>query len=349
MKRFFTTWQKPLLAIFFILIIFQSHCSAQENRGNDTTYYVYFPESITGRFYLSQKYTSFDIKSDQAKDLHYLPNTTLNMGIGGTWHNFSLNLAYGFGFLNQDDDKGKTKYLDLQSHLFQPRWATDLYGQFYKGYHLSPGGFAAKPGENYYYRPDIKVTLIGMSQYYIFNSTRFSYRAAFIQNEWQKKSAGTFLVGAEAYYGVLNGDSALVPKTIEDGYSEKGIHRVNYLSIGPGAGYAYTLVVDRHLYFTGSLTGNLNFSYSNKSKYDKHDHNVNLNLASQFKVAAGYNGRNWNISANYIANDLPFKGSDAGNKYFIRTGNYRFIIGKRFMPGKKIQKTLSPLNMFFKE
>lgn len=342
-------WKKTLLSLIFFLLILHAFCNAQLSRGNDTTYYIFFPESITARFYLSQKYTSFDIKSKNAKDLHYLPNTTLNMGIGATWHNFSLNLAYGFGFLNKDAHKGKTKYLNLQSHIFQPKWATDFYGQFYKGYHLAPEGFAAKPGENYYYRPDVKVTLIGLSRYYIFNSTRFSYRAAFIQNEWQKKSAGTFLLGAEAYYGALNGDSALVPRSIEAQYPEKGIHRVDYVSLGPGAGYAYTLVIAQHIFFTGSLTGNLNLSYTTESNYDEHNQHFSVNVAPRFKVAAGYNGRSWNMSANYIANNLPFKGTNTDSKYSIRTGNYRLIIAKRFISGKKLQKTLSPLNRFLKE
>lgn len=214
---------KRLFFPIIILLIFQSYSSAQANRGNDTTYYIYFPESITGRFYFSQKYTSFDIKSKEANDLHYLPNTTLNTGIGATWHNFSLNLAYGLGFMNKNAEKRKTKYLDLQTHFFRPKWTTDIYGQFYKGYYLNSKELVARPGGNYYHRPDVKVTLIGVSRYYIFNSKRFSYRAAFLQNEWQKKSAGTFLIGGEAYYGVLNSDSALVPKSIEDKYSQKGI------------------------------------------------------------------------------------------------------------------------------
>ena len=340
---------KTLFFTVFILVISQSHCSAQANRGNDTTYYIYFPGSITGRFYFSQKYTSFDIKSKGAKDLHYLPNTTLNTGIGTTWHNFSLNVAYGLGFMNKDHEKGKTKYLDLQTHFFRPKWNMDVYGQFYRGYYLNPEGFAARPGENYYYRPDVKVTLIGFSRYYIFNPTRFSYRAAFLQNEWQKKSAGTFLIGAEAYYGLLNGDSALVPGSIEDKYSEKSIHRIDYLSIGPGAGYAYSLIIAQHIYLIGSLTGNANVSYATQSNYSEHDHNVSINFVTRFKIAAGYNSRTWNISANYIANDLPFKGAGVDNNYSIRTGKYRFAIAKRFMPGKKLQKTLKPLNMFFKE
>jgi len=343
------TWKKSFFGCIVILIIFQSLCNAQANLGNDTTYYIFFPESITGRLYLSQKYTSFVIKSKEAKDLRYVPDTKLNIGIGATWHNLSLNLAIGFAFLNKDLDKGKTKYIDLQSHLYRTKWATDFYGQFYKGYHLNPEGVAAKPGENFYYRPDVNVTLIGVTNYYIFNSKRFSYRAAFIQNEWQKKSAGTFLLGGEAYYGLINGDSALVPRSIEDKYPEKGIHRIDYLSVGPGAGYAYTLVVAKHVFFTGSLTGNLNLSYAVESNYIDHNNNFSLNFVPGIKAAAGYNSRSWIISANFTGNDLPFKGATPENKYSVRTGNFRFIISKRFMPGKKLQKTLSPLDMFFKD
>jgi hypothetical protein len=331
------------------LVTFQSHCSAQASRGNDTTYYIFFPESITSRVYLSQKHTSFHIKSKEAKDIDYFPNTNLNIGVGATWHNISLNLAFGFGFLNNDDDKGKTKYIDLQAHLYKPKWVTDFYGQFYEGYHLNPRGFAAKPDENYYSRPDIKVTLIGIAQYYIFNPTRFSYRASFIQNEWQKKSAGTFLLGAEAYYGVLNGDSALVPKSIENQYAQKNVHRVDYLSLGPGAGYAYTLVIAHHVFLTGSVTGNLNLSYATESDFVTHKDNFSLNFVPGIKAAAGYNSRSWIISANFTGNNMPFKGATAENKYAIQTGNYRFIISKRFMTGKKIQKTLNPLNSFLKE
>ncbi len=328
---------------------FSIKCNAQLNRGNDTAYYIFFPESITARFYFSQKYTSLYIKSKNATDLHYMPNTTLNMGVGATYHNFSLNLAYGFNFLNKDDDKGDTKYLDLQGHFYKPKWVTDFYGQFYKGYHLTPEGFAAPAGKNYYYRPDAKITLIGLSQYRIFNPTRFSYRAALIQNEWQKKSAGTLLAGAEVYYATVKADSSLVPKSIGSNYSQNGINKINYLSIGPGIGYAYTLVALHHLFVTGSLTGNLNFSYVNQYVSDEKNNKFSINPVPRFRVAAGYNGRSWNVSANWIADDLLFKGSATEDKYEFHTGNYRFIIAKRFNTGEKLRKKLKPVNAIFKE
>ncbi|WP_170971202.1 DUF4421 domain-containing protein [Ilyomonas limi] len=316
---------------------------------NDTNYYKTYPGGITARFYLSQKYTAFTLQDKGAKDLKYWPNTTLNMGVGATYHNFSLNLAYGFGFLNQDKGKGDTRYLDLQGHFYKPKWVIDFYGQLYKGYHLEPKDFAASHPDGYY-RPDASVNLFGLSAYRVFNSSRFSYRAAIIQNEWQKKSAGTFLAGAEAYYGIMNADSGWVPAILAKEYAKRDITKINYFSIGPGIGYAYTAVAFKHLFLTGSLTGNLNVSYTTETTKDnKKQNKFSLNPVTRFRVAAGCNSDSWNVSVNWIADRLPFKGSASGGDYLLQTGNYRFIIAKRLMPGPKLKKHLRLADKVFKE
>lgn len=347
--------QKHLKNVFFTVTIFMgtlffSTCTnAQPNRGNDTTYYIFFPESITGRFYFSQKNTSFFIKSKSAKDLRYIPNTTLNMGVGATYHNFSLNLAYGFGFLNQDESKGKTKYLDLQGHFYMPKWATDCYGQFYRGYHLEPKVFTTPAGKDFYYRPDVKVAFMGLSQYRIFNADRYSYRAALTQNEWQKKSAGTLLAGAEIYFGNIKADSSFVPASVGNNYTQNGISKLNYFGIGPGVGYAYTLVGFQRLFVTASLTGNLNFSYLTEYSVSNQHSRFTINPVVRWRVAAGYNSRQWNLSANWIADYVPLTGKNGDNNYAASTGNYRIILAKRFESGEKLRKVLEPVAAVFKE
>jgi hypothetical protein len=112
-KKLLASKNKRLLAVIALfslqVVILPSLLMAQPNADNDSSYFLKYPGSITTRFYVSQKYTDFNIQgNDGAKDIKYLPNTTLNMGIGATYQNFSLNLAYGFGFINNDDDKGNT-------------------------------------------------------------------------------------------------------------------------------------------------------------------------------------------------------------------------------------------------
>ena len=338
---------KQLASLLFFIILY---CNAESQiSNNDTNYFKQYPGSITARFYFSQKYTAITLQDKEAKDLKYWPNTTLNMGVGATYHNFSLNLAYGFWFLNQDQEKGETKYLDLQGHYYRPKWVIDFYGQFYKGYHLVPRGFISNSENVYYYQRDAKVNLFGLSAYHVFNSSRFSYRAAFIQNEWQKKSAGTLLVGAETYYGVIKSDSSWVPPEIADMYNIDGINKINYFSFGPGIGYAYTAVAFQHLFLTGSLTGNLNVSYTTEKTIDNKQNKISLNPVTRFRVAAGYNSDNWNVSVNWIADRLPFKGYASGGDYLLQTGNYRFIIAKRFMPGPKLKRHLQLADKLFKE
>ena len=193
------------------------------------------------------------------------------------------------------------------------------------------------------------VTLFGLSDYYIFNSKRFSYRAAFKQNEWQKKSAGTWLAGAEIYYGVVKADSSLIPQSIQEKYPQNNLNKINYFSIGPGIGYAYTQVLAHHLFITGSVTGNLNFSFANEHFEENASSHFSLNPLTRFRLAAGYNSRTWNISANWVEDNLPFAGVKNNTSYWFNTGNFRINIAKRFYPGPKLQKQLKPLNKIFKD
>ena len=327
-------------ACLYVVILFVniSVAEAQNNRGNDTAYYVYFPNSITARLYTSKKYTQFGLKNKGAPDLNYLPNTTFNLGFGATYHNFALNLAYGFSFLNPHKKENKTKYLDLQAHLYQPKWVTDFEGQIYKGFHFSKD-FLAAAGKNYY-RNDISVTLFGVSQYYIFNSKRFSYRAAFKENESQKKSAGTLLAGAEIYYGVIKADSSLIPKSIQAKYPQRNLDKINYMSIGPGVGYAYTQILARHIFLTASVTGNLNFGLVNEHLMDHNGSHFFIKPVTRFRFAAGYNGRSWNISANWVTDNLRFEGTENNTNYRFSTGSFRIVIAKRLYPGPRLKNVL---------
>ncbi|HUZ60047.1 MAG TPA: DUF4421 domain-containing protein [Hanamia sp.] len=329
---------KAVLPAFIFLLLNSLCVRAQYHPVNDTTYYIRFPGSLTSRLYTSQKYTDFTLKDKNTRNIHYYPNTTFNLGVGATYNNLSLNIAYGFGFLNQGPEKGKTKYLDLQSHYYWRKWITDIEGQFYHGYHLSKG--FATDGGKYYYRGDIKVALFGISQYRIFNPARFSYRAAFTQNEWQKKSAGTFLAGAGIYYGVVNADSSLIPQSIQQTYPGKNIQKVNYFSFGPGIGYAYTLVLHQYVFFTGSVTTSLNFSFTNENLLANQGFHFSVKPVTRFRLAAGYNSRTWNVSANWVKDNVPFGGVDKKSNYVFNTGNYRFVIAKRFNTGSRLRKHL---------
>jgi len=331
-----------IIAAIVLINLPEARAQLSKHTANDTAFYITYPKMLTGRFYFSQKYTAFTLQgSGQAKDLQYRPNTTLNMGVGATYHNFSLNLAYGFGFLNQTQEKGKTKYLDLQGHFYPSKWVVDWYGQLYKGYYLCPKSYATATSGKYYVRPDAKVNLFGIAAYRVLNNKRLSYNAAMIQNEWQRKSAGSLLLGAEIYYAVIKADSALVPAAVADHYKQAGITEIKNFSIGPGIGYAYTLVIQRHFFVMGSLAANLNLGFSSETGIAGTHNKTSVNTSALFRVAAGYNSSSWNLSANWVGNRLPVSGSSSSNNYLLQTGNYRIILAKKIMPAPKLKRLLN--------
>lgn len=323
-------------AFCFLLYMLPFTAHAQTTPQHDSNYYTSYPRKLTTRFYFSKKYTSLTFPAlNNENDLIYRPNTNLTMGVGATYNNLSLNLSYGFGFLNPDDEKGKTKSIDLELHVYPSKWAIDVLGIRHKGLHIDPKGYAALSANDYYYRPDAVMMLAGISAYRVPNSKRFSYNAAMIQSEWQKKSAGSLLYGGEVYYGSLDADSALIPKTKENLFAQAGIDKMQFFTIGAGGGYAYTLVVKEHFFATASLIANLDINFSTEESNTARSKHTAVTPSFIYKAAIGYNHDSWIISANWAANALWVKGASSDKAYTVPTGNYRLILAKRISMKRK--------------
>lgn len=327
------------------------HATAQQpgaETDHDTTYYEsFFGKKITGRIYLSQKYLAMEVKryNETTPRLRYTPNTNLNLGIGATYRAITLNLAYGFGFLNRgEEQKGETKYWENQGHVYARNWGYDLYANFYKGYYLYPKGIGSNDQNTYYIRPDIKFNLFGLAPFRLLNDKKFSYRASMVQNEWQKRSAGSFLLGAEFYYGIVKGDSAFVPATMATLYKQQGIHKIQFIEIGPGAGYTYTLVMLQHLFITASLNANLDVGWLKETNNTGSDDRFSFTPNLIYRAAAGYNSRSWNLSVTWVGNRMSLRGPSTADGYIGRAGNVRAIFARQFPMGPKAKKFLKPLD-----
>ncbi|RYZ50809.1 MAG: DUF4421 domain-containing protein [Sphingobacteriales bacterium] len=310
----------------------------------DTAYVKPYARELTARLFLSKKYTSIVVPgSSTASSFRYRPNTTLNLGIGATYRSFSFNVAYGLPFLNSGtEERGKTKYLDAQAHIYGRKFVVDFFGQLYKGYYVSPKDYiSGYPG--YYIRPDMRVNMTGLSAYYVFNNRKFSYRASLIQNEWQTKSAGTPLLGAEIYYGVLNSDSTIVPIEVAAQFQQGSVKRLRYLTVGPGAGYAYTFVYKRNWFATGSLTVSLPIDFVKENAHTGDRDKITFSPNYIYRVALGYNSRRWIYTASVVNGTVTAGGSYNEGNYRINTGNYRLTVARRFTLNRKQRKALSPV------
>ena len=90
----------------------------------------------------------------------------------------------------------------------------------------------------------IKVRTVIADGYYLFNSKRFSYAAAYSQSKIQKRSAGSLMAGAMYYYGHIDYASDSNGDLI---YTMHGLGRVKLWQGSVGMGYTYNWVPARGL------------------------------------------------------------------------------------------------------
>lgn len=310
---------------------------------HDSSYFKTFDGYFTGRFYFSNKFVTPDFipAANKQQTISYRPNTPITMGIGATYQWLTLNLAYGFKFINQfKDDRGKTRYLDLQSHNYGRRGVLDFYGQFYKGFYLqSP---ISTPGK-YYVRPDMGITQIGGQYEHIFNWRKFSYRAAMLQSERQLKSAGSITAGFEVNYSIISADSSFAPT--DPLYAGlPALNRIRHIEFGPSLGYAYTLVLFRNVFVHANASGYLDLNFTKSSTPLGSQNSVTVRPDFAYRFAAGINRPQWTAAVTWINNQLNAPVQDY--RYRQTSGLLRLTFNYRLPVGPKLKKWVRPVDYF---
>jgi hypothetical protein len=313
---------------------------------NDSSYIEDHTKDITFRLFGSRKYNYYDIVDRKRKqEVLYRPNTPFNIGFGVNYKFLGINIAFNLPFINKENKYGKTRGLDLQSHLYARKMVIDFYGQFYKGYYvadskglLNLNGLA--PDGKLQVRPDIDNLTLGLGVQYVFNDKKFSYRAAYLQNDYQKKSAGSFIAGAELFGVRMKGDSSLIPGSLskDDFFNNQRFNRTGIVSLAASAGYAYTFVFKRHFFLTLSLTGSLGANYTSLSlvptggKIGK----FGLELNNTERISLGYNSNRYFAGIHYM-NFTTRSNSPVSDTYQrIGAGDFRISVARRFKLKKKL-------------
>lgn len=309
----------------------------------DSVYYVTFPDQLTTRVYTSRKYTALEVRDRVAgQTIRFEPNSTLNMGLGATYNGLTLNLAYGWGFLNPDKGSGETKYLDLQAHAYPKNLVIDLFGQFYRGYYvdLRENNSFQDP---YYISPSMRVRKYGANVQYLFNGDKISLRAAFLQNEWQLKSAGSPLLGFEMYGGVVKDDQAIIPIGFLDDES-RNFDMSRYFQFGPNAGYVHTFVILKHFFITGYASTNISLGQQKLFFESTSDNRWAINSNLFLRGFVGYNAARWSVNFNYVHNRVNLiRNTDFDNT--LMTGNYRINFVYRLAPGPGLKRYLDAVDL----
>ena len=326
-------------------IIFSLSSISQETV--DSNYIHVLTEKLHLRTFTSNKYTNVVVSTNGTNSIEYEPNSTTTFGVGATVRSFSLNIAYGFRFLNAEEGKGKTNHFDLQANLYKRKYVMDIFVQLYEGFCLNNTNAL---NENYtlpfYLRPDLNARLYGVSYLHVFNSDKFSYAAPFVQNEIQEKSAGSFLLGGKMFYNSVATDSSLVPSFTQDSIYGviSNVQQFKAFQVGPTVGYAYSLVAKKHLFLIGSLdlsfmTGPVRFN----SLDGKEDEQWQVNPVIGARLGLGYNSPGWFLGLTFLQEGTTLKGVDKLGEINISGGSVRLNYVKRFEMSKKFKTLLAKL------
>jgi len=312
----------------------------------DTNYVEAYKDELTARVYMSRKQNGYNL-SDRLFSpwMKYRTNDNLLLGVGYTYSFLTLNLAVKMPFINQDDEVyGTSKYLDLNIHTIFRSYIIDFYLQWNKGYFISnpekvnPGW---DPLSGYPIRGDLRTHLFGLNVQHLFNSTRYSYKAAFQQNEFQKRSAGSPLVGLEAYYMLGMSDTLMVAGDIpSSGFLEGNpFNQVDMANVGVNGGYAHTFVWDEKLSLSLStifgISGGFNQVHDTPSS-STYKSGLTAGVTNSTRISFGINSKKYYIGLSYISFTMANMTPGYADWYSYNTNNIRINLVRRFQLKRSI-------------
>jgi hypothetical protein len=123
-----------------------------------------------------------------------------------------------------------------------------------------------------------------------------------------------------------------VPNKVSNNFEQAGLNKINFISVGPGIGYAYTLVIHKNFFITGSAVGSLDLNFSSEEKEGgKQEKQTKFSVlpGAIYRGAIGYNSSTWSVSANLAGNALYAGSASSSKEYFLPTGNIRFVLVKK--------------------
>jgi hypothetical protein len=225
----------------------------------------------------------------------------------------------------------------------------DLYLQWTKGYYLSNPENVFHPPvapDEFQNRRDMRTSIVGLNVQYLFNSSRYSYRAAFLQNQFQRRSAGSPIAGIEAYWMLGMTDSAMVaPSVPPSGFlDDQPFNQVDIANVGINGGYAYTFVWKEKLYLSLSsvlgISGGFNqVHYSNSST--TYNRGLTVGFTNSTRISLGFNSHDYYVGLSLIHFSMSNLTGGYGDWFTYNSGNIRINFVKRFRLKRPI-KILRP-------
>ena len=278
------------------------------HKGNIDTAYIMRPQTkwtVTTRFNVS----GAKIKTEGIEDGHHFhaemeadKKMTLSMGV--SYLGLSLSAS-----VNPAKLMGKYHDFELNFSSYGRRFGFDVVYQDAKNF----TGWHDHEGMERITLPDgmLSVKTLNVNAFYVFNSRRFSYPAAFSQSYIQRQSAGSFLLAAsgQGQHATLDWDQEM---------------QLKMTNIGLGAGYGYNYVPRQGwlLHISALPT----FIVYSKTSMSFGDNNIPLHYHFPEVIITGRGAvvRQW--SNKFLGLSMVFNFTNIGNKDNLAVHNIKWNI-----------------------
>ena len=304
----------------------------------DPSYIEKLPYNLSLGFTVKDDFHKMEIISKSNDNtLSFQPAVPVDIGLKANyrWIGFSIGLTH----INKDPTVyGKSKRFDLTLNLYGRWMITDFIVRRYTGFYASNPYYVDRLTNTDIAFPQyrsLRHTFVNFNSMYIFNSEKYSVKAAFTQNEIQLKSSGSPLLGYYMAYHKLASDEAPIPTEYQDKFpSANRFNQITNMIIGFQVGYGHTFIIKRNINFSFLVNptfGFQTFSFRNTQKKDNY-FGVEGVFKFNYRASLGYD-MDWYYFGLMFQNDtddIAKRKSSQSEYYQIRSGFLKAYVGFRF-------------------
>jgi len=329
-----------IILFFSLVTVFTSSVYSLTNdtlSSYDKTYYTELKDKLSIHVYGILKLNSLEFKNSTSDTvIRYKPNEKFNMGLGFNYKWAGVSAAFNLKFINNDDDiYGKSTSFDLQSDVFSRRYLSTINFQAYKGFYfdnVNRYDTTWSIRDSVPLRPDFITLNIGFNSIYAVNFRKFSLKAPYVHTEWQKRSAGSWLIGIHLSAYSLFSDTLVLPSMLRSSFPVYNRAKsISTSSMGASGGYSYTLVLYEEFYLNALLM--VGFSLQAFKTLDLGGKLILKDIQpatkSTFRLSLGYNNDKCYYGISVIAESFPVKNSFQSS-FIYNYGRLRLFYGRRF-------------------
>lgn len=223
-----------------------------------------------------------DARVNYAANIPPLTGVSINIkGIGFT---------YIFKFTNDYLDttsRIKSGFKQFQINMYGKKFGFEAFYQDYSRFYFHYKGDEILLKD---YNANIRAYQFGGTAIFINNGKKFSYNAAFNQNQFQKKSVGSPLTVFGLRYNEISSTN-LIPDSVKKYFHEyPDLHSNRNYSFILQQGYAYNLV-KKYFYFSNALFVGVGIQNQVYESPTTKKNKIGVPITARGKSSAGYNGK----------------------------------------------------------